>query len=332
MQPKLFIGPVSKSVIDSVIDYANIYNTPLGLIPSRRQIDFSGGYVDFLDNGLANTTESFSSYVKDKTSIVTLVRDHGGPYQGQVDDDGMDSLQNDCLSLDLIHIDPWKKYSDYELGLKETISLINQAYIWNPYIKFEIGTEEAIRKFSVDELDKFVSDLKNNLHPKVFSNIKYLVIQSGTALKANKNIGSYSSDQLKDMIKISQKFNFISKEHNGDYLSSDLIKEKFQLGLDCINIAPEFGKIESDIIAKKLQERGDSYIFEFFKICKDSNKWVKWVDKDFKPDNNVLETISICGHYVFSYPSFKKLKQILGPDVYIDIKQAIQKRIEQILI
>ena len=160
MQPKLFIGPVSKSVIDATIHYANNNNTALGLIPSRRQIDFSSGYVDFLENGLLNTTESFSYYVRKKTSLVTLVRDHGGPYQGQIDDDGIESIRNDCLNFDLIHIDPWKKYSDYSLGLKETIDLINQAYEWNPYIKFEVGTEEAIRKFSTDELERFVLDLK----------------------------------------------------------------------------------------------------------------------------------------------------------------------------
>lgn len=331
MQPKLFIGPVSKTVIDATIHYVNNNNTALGLIPSRRQIDFSSGYVDFLENGLSNTTESFSYYVRKKTSLVTLVRDHGGPSQGQIDDDGIESIRNDCLNFDLIHIDPWKKYSDYNLGLKETIDLINQAYKWNPYIKFEVGTEEAIRKFSTDELERFILDLKKSLNTKIFNNIKYLVIQSGTALKANKNIGSYSSDQLKDMIKIAKKFNLISKEHNGDYLPSNLIKDKFKLGLDCINIAPEFGKIESDILAERFQEKGDSYLFEFFKICKDSNKWVKWVDKEFEPNNNILETISICGHYVFSYPSFKKLKQNLEPDVYIDIQKAIQKRIKEII-
>jgi hypothetical protein len=331
MQPKLFIGPVSKSVIDATIDFANDNNIPLGLIPSRRQIDFIGGYVDFLDNGYGGNTKAFALYVKKKTSLVTLVRDHGGPSQGQTDDDGKESLENDCRSLDIIHIDPWKRYSNYTLGLQETIDLINKASLLNPFIQFEVGTEEAIRKFSVDELDKFVSDLKTRLRPKIFNKIKYLVIQSGTALKGNTNTGLYSSQQLKDMIQISKKFDLISKEHNGDYLPSKLIKQKFKLGLDCINIAPEFGKIESDIIAKQLQEKSDSYVLDFFKICKDSNKWVKWVDKDFKPDDNILETISICGHYVFSYPSFRKLKQILGPEVYIDVKLAIQKRIKEIV-
>ena len=37
--PRLFIGPMSKEIVDSVINYANTNDTPLGLIPSRRLID-----------------------------------------------------------------------------------------------------------------------------------------------------------------------------------------------------------------------------------------------------------------------------------------------------
>ena len=42
MNPKLFIGPMSKEIVDAVIDYP----VPLGLIPSRRQVDYENGYVN----------------------------------------------------------------------------------------------------------------------------------------------------------------------------------------------------------------------------------------------------------------------------------------------
>ena len=42
---KLFIGPVSKNVVKSVIKYCNNNNKKIGLIPSRRQIDYNSGYV-----------------------------------------------------------------------------------------------------------------------------------------------------------------------------------------------------------------------------------------------------------------------------------------------
>ena len=38
------------------------------------------------------------------------------------------------------------------------------------------------------------------------------------------------------MVNLAKKYNFISKEHNGDYIPVSIIKEKFDLGLDSINI------------------------------------------------------------------------------------------------
>ena len=41
-QSKLYIGCVSRNTIDATIEYANTHNVFLGLIPSRRQIDYDG--------------------------------------------------------------------------------------------------------------------------------------------------------------------------------------------------------------------------------------------------------------------------------------------------
>ena len=84
------------------------------------------------------------------------------------------------------------------------------------------------------------------------------------------------------MIKICQDFGVKSKEHNGDYLSLDEYKERFDLGLDSINIRPEFGQIETKCY---LDEMGDD-IEDYFQICFDSKRWEKWVDKDFLPHEN----------------------------------------------
>ena len=46
-QCKLYIGFVSRNTRDATIEYANNHNVFLGLIPSRRQIDYDGGYVGF---------------------------------------------------------------------------------------------------------------------------------------------------------------------------------------------------------------------------------------------------------------------------------------------
>ena len=85
---------------DAVIDYP----TPLGLIPSRRQVDHESGYV----NGWV--TETFCNYVRSKTDKVLLVRDHGGPNQGYKVDNGIESFLIDCQNFDI-----YQKMFEYSL-------------------------------------------------------------------------------------------------------------------------------------------------------------------------------------------------------------------------
>ena len=140
--------------------------------------------------------------------------------------------------------------------------MIKFCYKLNPSIEFEVGTEESIRKFEAIDIDILLTDLRLNLTTKEFNQIKYAVIQSGTSLKENTNTGEYDKDRLTSMIKIVKKHDLLSKEHNGDYISIELIKEKMDLGLDAINIAPEFGLIET---LSYINEGID--IDKFWKIC-----------------------------------------------------------------
>lgn len=83
--PKYYIGPMSKNVVDCVIKHGQQYS--IGLIPSRRQVDYCGGYVNNWD------TKTFSEYVRSSNSSVLLCRDHGGQNQGQEEDDGSESFK-----------------------------------------------------------------------------------------------------------------------------------------------------------------------------------------------------------------------------------------------
>ena len=59
--PKYFICPMSKQIVDSVLE---LQSDRFGLLPTRRQIDFDGGYVNGWD-----TTE-FHKYIRSKSDIV----------------------------------------------------------------------------------------------------------------------------------------------------------------------------------------------------------------------------------------------------------------------
>jgi len=309
-----FIGPMTKNVVDVAIEYANNTGHKLALIPSRRQIEFNGGYVNNW------TTSEFAHYVRSKTNNILLVRDHAGPGQGQIDDDGYVSLAEDCNHLDVIHIDPWKKYPTFELGLYETIRMIQYCYEINPNIEYEIGTEQSIRKFESYELDELVCQLKSKLPAVIFNQIKYLVIQSGTSLNGNLQTGQFDPIRLQNMLSVCKKHNLISKEHNGDYIPVDIIKQKFDLGLHSINIAPEFGLIETQTYLDRINT--DNMLEELWNICYQSGKWKKWVTAEFDPLKNKTELIQICGHYVVSVDKFLGIKNNFP---YIDSE--IQKRI-----
>lgn len=285
---KICVGAVSKHIIDSVIKFANETGNIVGLIPSRRQIDYNGGYVGW-------TTKQFAEYVRSKTDKVFLERDHSGPEQGYLLDHGFDSLAEDVKYMDIIHIDIWKRYKNFEEGIEQTIKYIDFCLRLNPKIKFEIGTEEAIRKFTPSEISMLIRSIKLYLKSTFHDHVVFAVIQSGTALKEGGNIGIYDSDRLKAMLGVCQYHKVLSKEHNGDWLTITDIKEKFALGLDCINIAPEFAQFETDIILENIDKRD----FElFYEVCLRSDRWRKWVGSNFDPEEQQKELVRICGHYV----------------------------------
>jgi hypothetical protein len=317
MIPKFYIGPMSKNVVDSIIEYCEDNNVNIGLIPSRRQVEWNGGYVNNW------TTEEFSNYTK-----LVKERDHSGPAQGINDDNGYESLKHDCQYLDIIHIDPWKKYQEFSDGLKETIKMIEFCYDQNPSILYEVGTEEAIRRFEPYELSDLMYQLSGSLDSVIYKNIKYLVIQSGTSLKGTNQTGTYDSKRLKEMIEVCNRFNVLSKEHNGDYISEEIIKEKFSLGLNSINIAPEFGLIETQTYLDNIED--ESILEEYWKICYESKKWIKWVSKDFNPEKSKIDLIKICGHYVLSQKEFiEKVKNKL-PNLDKEIKLNIKNKLNRL--
>lgn len=309
---------MSKNVVDTIIEYS-LQNKNLDkefiFIPSRRQIEYNGGYVNNW------TTEEFVKYVKSKNKNILIERDHGGPGQGSIDDDGYESLLNDTKYMDIIHIDPWKKYQKFEDGLQWTIDMINYCYSKNKNIEYEIATEEGIRLFEIEELELLIIELQRKLSKEVYNKIKYLVIQCGTKLIEKTNIGVFDKNKLSKMIKLANKYNLIAKEHNGDWISKETVIEKSNLGLKCINIAPEFGEIETQTVLPYLN------IDEFFTICFNSKKWVKWVSDDFIPSDNKEKLILICGHYVISYPEFIELKNNLNFDLNQIICQNITNKL-----
>ena len=175
---KFWIGPMSKNIVDSVIEFNDDI---FGFIPSRRQIDYMGGYVNNWN------TKQFAEYVDGK---VLIERDHGGPCQSveYYINDGMESFKEDVKYFDIIHVDPFKKFQVFTSGIYVTMGYIERLLKLNSNIKFEIGTEQSILEYDCVDCIRFMLTMKNIL----LENIEYIVIQSGVGLDLlnQKNIGS----------------------------------------------------------------------------------------------------------------------------------------------
>jgi len=315
---KYFICPMSKNVVDAVLE---LNSDKIGLLPTRRQIDYDGGYVNGWD------TEGFYEYVRSNynNSDIVLERDHSGPNQGTEPDDGKTSHKVDSTYFDIIHIDPWKVYSEKYRGTNETIRTIQYLYKMNPLLKFEVGTEQDITAFSNGELHSFLGYLRNNLATNEWDAIEYVVIQSGVSLDLinKRNKGVFDSDRFQRMINTTNRFGKKAKEHNGDYLSEEDYRYRFSHGLSTINIGPEFAQFETSIYLDNMTE---NEIDNFYSVCLLSNRWKRWVANDVL-ELTKIQLIEVCGHYNYLEYDYR-----YGlPKIDNIIKQKITEKLKTLL-
>ena len=359
----LCVGPMSKNFVDASIEYSRKINFPLMLIASRRQIDseaFGGGYVNNW------STESFSDYIKKKNAKnILLCRDHGGPYQGAILDKSKNSkkieMENAKLSFKsdidsgfkIIHIDP-----SLYLGKKPFEESINRLfelyeYCWaysrkkNKKISFEIGTEEQNGSTnSPYELEKTLELVKKFCKKNKIPPPSFVVVQSGTLVKEMENVGTFDlpfrvENQLPaeisvpQMIKICEKNNIMMKAHNCDYLSDHALQFHPRLGIHAINVAPEFGVIESRTIYNLLKKYNlRSLLKRFIDLSFNSMKLEKWMKENSKA--NKIDKALIAGHYIFSNDEFldifketenflKKKKININKDIKKELKKSISR-------
>jgi hypothetical protein len=318
-----YLGPMSKNIVDTVVEFNNRKNSYFGLIPSRRQIEaenLGGGYVN------SWSTEVFSKYVNKGNSKTIILRDHSGPMQGLNPDNGYFSLASDILSnIKFLHIDPWKTVNNISDGIELTIEYINYCESIDENIFYEIGTEEAIFGYTPDDLEKIIKGVKLGLQEDVFSKIIYGVVQSGTSVTSLENSGIFNSKKSKEMSDICHFYGLKAKEHNSDYLNSQEIIERRNCGVDSLNIAPELGVIETRKLLTMMSKKQKDM---FFKLCYDSGKWHKWVGKNEKLDYEKIALI--CGHYMFGNKKFTDIKNNLPKNTDIILKSEINKKLEEL--
>lgn len=334
----LCVGPMSVACVDAVTELANEYNVPLTLIASRRQIDsaeFGGGYVNNW------TTEAFAKYVidRDANDRVILARDHGGPWQSEVERKAGLSLHRAMESakasyradidagFQVLHIDP-----SIDIHAKPTpddvLERVYELYEFcHSYaesrgrkVLFEIGTEEQTGSTSsAEELEYTLSSMQSFCAKNKLPQPSFVVIQTGTRVFETRNTGALDAPvrvanelppeiQVPKMIEICNRYRVFMKQHNTDYLSEESLCWHPRLGIHAANVAPEFGVIETKALLEILEGAGRRDLADrFLKLAYDSRKWEKWLLPDSRTTDR--DKAVIAGHYVFSAPECLALKE-----------------------
>ena len=98
------------------------------------------------------------------------------------------------------------------------------------------------------------------------------------------------------------------KEHNGDYLSNESLLWHPRLGIHAVNVAPEFGVVETKSLVSVLKKLNSKDLLDkFLSIAYSSKKWEKWLVKNSQISD--YEKSILAGHYVLSYPEVIEIKK-----------------------
>ncbi|WP_231039964.1 class II D-tagatose-bisphosphate aldolase non-catalytic subunit [Pectinatus cerevisiiphilus] len=273
----LGIGPMSINLIKASMILAKEKDFPLMFIASRNQVDadeLGGGYVcNWNQERFADAIKKVAKEIN-YDGLYFLCRDHGGPWQRDNERNahlpekeamalGKKSYLIDLISkFNLLHIDPTKdpytigKVINMDVNINRTVELIEYAEKERivrglPAISYEVGTEETNGGLTSSEnYEKFIKKLIARLDEKKLPHPAFIVGNTGTLTRLTKNVGHVDSASCKELSAIAKKYGVGLKEHNGDYLDDAVLLEHPALGVTAMNVAPEFGTVETQAYLK----------------------------------------------------------------------------------
>ena len=345
----LGIGPMSKPLLKATLELAKEKDFPIMLIGSRNQVDsdeFGHGYVRGWDQ------DRFVADVKEVEEeigfdgLCYLCRDHGGPWQRDEERKAklpVEEAMARCIrsykhdmeaGFDLLHIDPTKDPEfamgtvPFELVINRTVEIIEELEKFRiekglPEIGYEAGTEETNGGLtSVDAFSSFIDTLVERLAEKGIKAPEFVVGQTGTLTRLTENVGNFNRENAALLSTNAAKHGVGVKEHNGDYLSDKILLEHPVLGITAMNVAPEFGVVETraylELAAteKRIygEDKASNVVAEMSKDAVAGERWRKWVVGDMatasvedvlKDEELTAMITDICGHYTYETPAVK---------------------------
>ena len=310
---------MSKEIIEILANHTKENNYPLMIIASRNQVDYVTGYVCTS----AELAEQIKPY---KNPNLLLCRDHCGPYFSDLDrglpiEDAIERCMKTIAAdiandFDLIHIDV-SRIKDNQLHYAK--QLIEYALSLNPNIMLEFGSEDNTGIDVNSSLARI--DLQLGFLNPYKNNVKFFVSQTGSLTKDGQ-AGTFDVVRNKEVGEQIRASGFLFKEHNADYFTTDDIQKRIDAALDSLNIAPQLGKIQTDLLKEfapfELWEKFADYIYS-------QNYWQRWVPEGVT-DRDIA--VSVSGHYCFNSDEYREI--IASIDVN-RFNASLNKKIEDLL-
>lgn len=323
---KLGIAPLSTEIIEAAFRYSHSHKKELMLIASKNQLDYVKGYV----NGW--TTKDLRRFIEElkkrySRSDIKLCRDHCGPgFNGKYDvRDTYRTIEEDVANgFDLIHIDFCHFREDAGEKLRASKKAIEYCLKLNSDIRLEVGDDGNSsshgRLNSLGEVEEEVNFFNSFCGPEFY------VIQTGSLVRGGRQAGLFNKGIVESIAGFMHKRGLKLKEHNADYLSKDEILLRRGL-VDAMNIAPQLGTIQTQLVLDKSDEHGVN-CDDFLNVIYKGKKWKKWVDKHSSVDKRLASEVA--GHYHYTSDEYKKIIERLNgyENIYESIVDSIIKVIE----
>jgi hypothetical protein len=225
-----------------------------------------------------------------------------------------------------LHIDPSVPVRDENLSIENILARLFELYGYvhefakqkNRNVQFELGTEEQ-NGYGQDlvQFEYFLSETQKFCEKNNITKPTFVVAQTGTKVMEMQNIGVFSDDltgnnqlsldDVRNTIRLCEKYDVLLKEHNTDYLGNEALSLRPIIGIHASNVAPEFGVVETKGLLYLLQIFGYKNEFDLFvKTAVESGKWKKWMLKESAASE--LDKALICGHYIFALEHIRQLK------------------------
>jgi hypothetical protein len=122
--------------------------------------------------------------------------------------------------------------------------------------------------------------------------------------------GIFDPCNTKQCTEILHKAGIRAKEHNSDYLTPSEIKLRFDCGIDAMNVAPQFGVVQTNAILSKAMIGGSCIrecLADWKREVDEAGNWKKWTDNA----ESQLHCVKCGGHYHFKGDNYGRLLDAL---------------------